>query len=160
MKKFLLTCFILCVSMFTVPAYSKELPQETKSLLLEKLQASTLVVYKNGEIKTFNGRGLEPVLIYLKGDTFKDSYVFDKIVGRAAAYLYVYGDADFVYAETMSKPAIKILKKNHIKYESPNIVKEIQNRTKTDLCPFEKLTKNVKDADEAYKLIYGKVYHL
>ena len=158
MKKIFMT--ILCISLFTIPVFSKELPPETKDLLLEKLQTSTLVVYENGEIKTFNERGLEPVLIYLKGDNFKNSYVFDRTVGRAAAYLYVYGDADFVYAETMSKPAIKILKKNHIKYESPNIVKEIQNRTKTDLCPFEKLTKNVKDADEAYKLIYGKVYHL
>ncbi len=161
MKRFFTTCFILCMSLFSLPALSNELSWETKELLLEKLQTSTLVVYnKDGEITTFNERGLEPVLIYLKNDNFKDSYVFDKTVGRAAAYLYVYGDAEFVYADTMSKPAIKILKKHHIKYESPNIVKEIQNRDKTDLCPFEKLTKKVKNANEAYKLIYNKVYKL
>lgn len=148
---------LVCVSM---SAYCSEhkLSKDTKAMLLEKLKTSTLVVYKNDEIKTYSEHNLQPVLMYLENDDFADAFVFDKVVGRAAAYLYVYGNADYVYADTISKPAIDILKKNHIKYEANNVVDEIQNKDKTGLCPFEELTKNATNASQAYGLIYKKFH--
>ena len=37
---------------------------------------------------------------------------------KPAALLYAYADADYVYAKTISKPAINILKKHDIIYEA------------------------------------------
>lgn len=157
-KLFVLT--FLCAVLVGLPAFcgEKKLSKETKTMLVEKLKTESLIVYKDNEVKTYNEHGLEPLLLYLDEDNFEDAYVFDKTVGRAAAYLYVYGEADYVYADTISKPAIKILKKNHIKYEAKNVVDEIQNKDKTGLCPFEKLTKDAISPAQAYGLIYKKVH--
>ncbi len=157
MKKFLLG--ILGGVMMSLPVFSQNgLPDDKKQELIGKLNDASLVVYKNDEIKTFTEHGLAPLLMYLEDCNFKDTYVFDRTVGRAAAFLYVYGDADYVYADTISKPAIEILKENKITYEAKNVVDEIQNKDKTDLCPFEKLTKNATSPAQAYGLIYKKLH--
>ena len=127
-------------------------------MIINKLNTSSLVVYKDGNTHEFAQSGIEPLLIYLDDSDFKGAQVFYRIVGRAAAYLYVYGNADYVYADTISKPAIEILKKNKIKYEANNIVEEIQNKDKTDMCPFEKLTQNAESPAQAYGLIYKKMH--
>lgn len=161
MKRFLK--FLLCILgiffiISPVLAAEHKFSKETKAMLINKLNNSSLVVYKNGDTQEFIERGLEPLLIYLDKDDFKGTKIFDRTVGRAAAYLYVYGNAEYVYADTISKPAIEILKKNNIKYEAKNVVDEIQNKDKTDLCPFEKLTKDVQSPAQAYGLIYKKMH--
>lgn len=158
LKKVLLGILGGIVMVLPVFSSQDDLPADKKQMLIEKLNASSLVVYKNDEVKTYTEHGLEPLLMYLDEDDFEDTYVFDKTVGRAAAYLYVYGEADYVYADTISKPAIKILKKNNIKYEAKNVVDEIQNKDKTDICPFEKLTKDAISPAQAYGFIYKKVH--
>ncbi len=162
MKKILKTLILLCSFIFCIfsPAFAKQtdLPDNIKEMLIKQLETATLVIYKDKGIKTYNEHNLDPLLIYLEDNNFEGTYIFDKVVGRAAAYLYVYGGADYVYANTISKPAIEILKKNHIKYEAKNIVKEIQNKTNSGLCPFEELTKNAVNATEAYGLIYKKMH--
>ncbi len=162
MKKLFKTLILLssCISYLFMPAFSKQtdLPANVKKMLVKQLETATLVIYKNKEIKAYNEHNLDPLLNYLDENTFKGTYVFDKVVGRAAAYLYIYGEADYVYADTISKPAIELLKKNHIKYEAKNVVKEIQNKTQTGLCPFEELIQNAANATEAYGLIYKKMH--
>lgn len=162
MKKFLkLAVLGIAAFMFMIlPAYSKteKLSKETKSMLIEKLNSSSLVVYKDGETAAFDGRGLVPLVNYLDKSDFKGAYVFDKVVGRAAAYLYVYGNADYVYADTISKPAKEILKEHKIKFDSAKTVDEIQNKSKTGLCPFEELTKNAENPAQAYGMIYKKLH--
>ena len=163
MKKFLKFAVLgmMAFLFMILPAYSKteKLSKETKTMLIEKLKTSTLVVYnKDGETETFEERGLLPPLNYLDKDNFKGKYIFDRTVGRAAAYLYVYGDAEYVYANKMSKPAKEILKKNHIKFEAKKTVDEIQNKSNTGLCPFEELTKNAENTTQAYGMIYKKMH--
>ena len=136
----------------------KQLSAKTKSMLIDKLKTESLVIYTGKQIKTYQQHGLVPLLMYLEANNFKDAYAFDKTVGRAAAYLYVYGGAQYVYADTISKPAIEIFKQNNVNYEAGHIVKEIQNRTKTGLCPFEELTKNAQSPAQAYGLIYKKLH--
>ena len=163
MKK-LFKCVIISIVNFVfviLPVFSSEnqLPEEKKTMLIEKLKTASLVIYKDGEITTYTEHNLVPVIKYLDtNDNFKGAFVFDKTVGRTAAYLYVYGNADYVYADTISKPAKKILKKNKIKFEYKKAVSEIKNKDNTDLCPFEKLTKNAINSSQAYGLIYKKTY--
>lgn len=136
----------------------KQLSAKTKSMLIDKLKTESLVIYTGKQIKTYPQHGLVPLLMYLENNNFKNAYAFDKTVGRAAAYLYVYGGAQYVYADTISKPAIEIFKQNNVNYEAGHIVKEIQNRTKTGLCPFEELAKNAQSPAQAYGLIYKKLH--
>ena len=142
----------------SVFADSEQLQKDTRDMLIKKLDTASLVVYKDNQIKTYTEPGLAPLINYLENDDFKGAYVFDRVIGRAAANLYVYGSAKYVYADTISKPAIDILKKNNIKYEAKNITDEIQNKSKTGLCPFEELTKDVSDPNQAYGLIYKKMH--
>lgn len=161
MKRFFKFLFGLIALFFVISpvlAGEHKLSKEAENMLIDKLNNSSLVVYKDGNVQEFQQPGVEPILIYLEDKDFKGTQVFDRVVGRAAAFLYVYGNADYVYANTISKPAIEIFKKNNIKYEAKNIVDEIQNKDKTDLCPFEKLTKNVENPAQAYGLIYKKVH--
>ena len=161
MKRFFKFLFGLIALFFVISpvlAGEHKLSKEAENMLIDKLNNSSLVVYKDGNVQEFQQPGVEPILIYLEDKDFKGTQVFDRVVGRAAAFLYVYGNADYVYANTISKPVIEIFKKNNIKYEAKNIVDEIQNKDKTDLCPFEKLTKNVENPAQAYGLIYKKVH--
>ena len=161
MKRFFKFLFGLIALFFVISpvlAGEHKLSKEAENMLIDKLNNSSLVVYKDGNVQEFQQPGVEPILIYLEDKDFKGTQVFDRVVGRAAAFLYVYGNADYVYANTISKPAIEIFKKNNIKYEAKNIVDEIQNKDKTDLCPFEKLTKNVENPAQAYGLIYKKMH--
>ncbi len=162
MYKFLKAALVGLLSFFFLmsPAFCKEnkLPNKTKSMLINKLKDVSLVIYKDNQVQTYSEHGIVPLLLYLDNNNFKGTYAFDKTVGRAAAYLYVYGDAQYVYADVMSKPAIEILKQHNVKYEAKKVVAEIQNKDKTGLCPFEELTKNATSPAQAYGLIYKKIH--
>ena len=162
MHKFLKAALVGLLGFFFIisPAFCKDnkLPNKTKSMLINKLKDSSLVIYKDNQVQTYTEHGLMPLLLYLDDNNFKGAYAFDKTVGRAAAYLYVYGDAQYVYADVMSKPAIEIFKQYNIKYDAKKVVTEIQNKDKTGLCPFEELTKNATGPAQAYGLIYKKIH--
>lgn len=118
MKKLVLLLFVLFVgAAFILPSVSKEggLSMEKKDELIKKLENSTLIIYKNGSEEAYTERGLIPLLNYIEKNDLKGAYAFDRTIGRAAAYLYAYSDCDYVYADTISKPAIEILKANNIK---------------------------------------------
>jgi len=129
-----------------------------KEEFVKQLMEYSLILSKDNKVTTSKEHDLKPLLNNLDNSNLENAYAFDKTVGRAAAWLYVYGNAKYVYADTISKPAIKILEKHNIKYEYKNLVSEIPNKNKTDICPFEKLIKNVKDETTAYGLIYAKTY--
>ncbi len=153
MKKLFKHLFLSCILCFGSYAYSA--PNQE---YVDMLKDNSLVVVKNNTVETSSEHNLKPLLNYLDKSDFKDAEAYDKTVGRAAALLYVYGDAEYVYADTISKPAIKILKKNKIKYDYKNLVNEIPNKSKNDICPFEKMLKNETNPTRAYGLIYAKTY--
>ena len=74
----------------------------------------------------------------------------DKIVGVAAAMLCVYAGVDSVFALTISEEGIRVLEDNNIAYLFEKKVSNILNRSKNDVCPFEKLAMASGSSDEAY----------
>jgi hypothetical protein len=74
----------------------------------------------------------------------------DKIVGVAAAMLCVYAGVASVFALTISEEGIRVLEDNNIAYLFEKKVSNILNRSKTDVCPFEKLAMASGSAEEAY----------
>jgi len=74
----------------------------------------------------------------------------DKIVGVAAALLCVYAGVASVFALTISEEGIRVLEDNNITYLFEKKVSNILNRSKNDVCPFEKLAMDSGSAEEAY----------
>jgi len=74
----------------------------------------------------------------------------DKIVGVAAAMLCVYAGMASIFALTISEEGIRVLEDNNIAYLFEKKVSNILNRSKNDVCPFEKLAMDSGSSDEAY----------
>jgi hypothetical protein len=76
--------------------------------------------------------------------------VADKIVGVAAAMLCVYTGVFSVFALTISEGGIRVLEENNIPCVFKKKVKNILNRKKNDVCPFEKVAITSGSLDEIY----------
>ncbi|MEM5869943.1 MAG: DUF1893 domain-containing protein [Candidatus Aenigmatarchaeota archaeon] len=116
----------------------------------------TLVIAKNGKtIFESNSNGIKDLVlaIDLLKEKMKKSSVADSKVGKAAALLFIYSGINSIFAQTISKPAISILKNFKIPFEYENVVENILNKEKNDLCPFERLVLNCDLPGEAYKKI-------
>ena len=74
----------------------------------------------------------------------------DKIVGVAAALLCVYAGVASVFALTVSERGIKVLEDNNVACMFEKKVSNILNRSKNDVCPFEKMAMASGSPDEAY----------
>ena len=97
------------------------------------------LVVANGDIRTFDGRGVSDLYRLLEEDSgfLYGAAVADKVVGKAAAAMMVLAKVKEVYADVVSQPALDLLESNRIRITYENIVPYIINRTGTDLCPLE-----------------------
>lgn len=94
-----------------------------------------------------NEIGVKPILSKLNEniDFYKDADIEDIVVGKAAACLYVLAKIKYVYAHTLSEPAKIYLENNNVSFKYDELVKEIRNRTNTDMCPLEKSVIHIED---------------
>ena len=81
----------------------------------------------------------------------ENTVLADKVIGKAAALLIIFGNIKVVYANVMSDCAKKILEENNVEVEYNRIVPYIMNRDGTDKCPMEKLIENIDDPTEAFQ---------
>lgn len=96
---------------------------------------------------TSNDIGVKPILSKINEDMnfYKNADIEDTIVGKAAACLYVLAKIKFVYAHTLSESAKIYLEKNNVSFKYDKLVKEIRNRSNTDMCPLEKSVIHIDD---------------
>ena len=96
---------------------------------------------------TSNDIGVKPILSKINEDMnfYKNADIEDTVVGKAAACLYVLAKIKFVYAHTLSEPAKIYLEKNNVSFKYDKLVKEIRNRSNTDMCPLEKSVIHIDD---------------
>lgn len=114
------------------------------------------IVVKDEEILyTANGIGIKPLLnIYLDNkQAMENSFIADKLIGKAAAMILICGKVKKVYGNKISKSAIDILTKNDIEYEYKELIEKVHNRDKTDLCPMEKTVLKIIDPEEGVNAI-------
>lgn len=130
---------------------------ETPDLRLAKCKLNesnlSLVIVKKGKIVFETGaHGIGGFLLAIErlGKKIVGSAVADRIVGRAAALLCAYSEVASVFAVTTSEDGIQILRENAVPYEYENVVSNILSYDRTDICPFEKLTADLKNPKEAY----------
>ena len=114
------------------------------------------ILYCSNEI------GVKPVLSKLNEniDFYKDADIEDTVVGKAAACLYVLAKIKYVYAHTLSEPAKIYLENNNVSFKYDELVKEIRNRTNTDMCPLEKSVMDIDDPILAKKALEKTIENL
>lgn len=113
----------------------------------------TLVIVKEGKtIFETKSQGINGFLQSIEklGKRLVASSVADKIVGAAAAMLCVHSKVSAVFAVTISKGGIRVLKKNNVFFEFENEVPNILNSDRKDICPFDRLVISSVDPEEAY----------
>lgn len=95
-------------------------------------------------------RGIKPIYdVYTRDNNLlKDSYVADRVIGKAAAIFLINGGIRGLYTDLISEVAIEEFSGTDIKVEYETKVPFILNREGNDLCPIENIAKNSKDVDE------------
>ena len=110
--------------------------------------------------------GIAPVVQFLRAfrRDLKDLTIYDRIVGRAVALLFIYLSEDStqkgrslnkVLGVTGSEKAKDVLKKYEIPFHFLKTVPYIANRQKTGPCPFEELSEG-KTPEEFWKIASEK----
>lgn len=124
---------------------------KAKEILIQ--ENYTCVALNNDEIYTSRDRGVKPLLDWYGTVDLKGASAADKVVGKAAAFLYVLLDIKEIYADVISEPAYKILLDYNINVFFDKKVKAIQNRDKTGFCPMETAVWNIDNPYNAYEAI-------
>ncbi|MDE6540204.1 MAG: DUF1893 domain-containing protein, partial [Ruminococcus sp.] len=98
-----------------------------KAVELLKNGNYTLVAVSDNEEITSIQRGVKPLLEIL--DSRKNLHEFsvaDKVIGKAAAFLYVLLDVREIYTDVISKSALDVLKNNEINIEYKTLAEAIK----------------------------------
>ena len=133
---------------------------EKAKMLLSKTDC-TCVLCNGDIILTDNRRGVRPLLDLLETNSDVAGFsVADKVVGKAAAYLYCLLNIKCLYAHVVSQPALDVLAKTDITVEYGQLVPAIQNRTKDGFCPMESAVLNIHSPEEALPAIYNALAQL
>ncbi len=131
---------------------------KAKQLLAENL---TCVLVKGDEVITSTKSGIAPVLgLIEEGVNLEGFSVADKIVGKAAAMLFVKAKIKSVFAQVLSEEGEKFLKSNGIDVEFDKKVQFIINRAGNGICPMEATVKDVDDFEEGFLALKNKVAEL
>lgn len=126
--------------------------EQAKEIL--KNSESTCVLFKDGVTHTSTKRGVAPLVDWLiNGIDIRGFSVADKIVGKAAALLFVLGGVKEVYTPVISKSAVDVLSRHGIYAEYDTVVQKIINRASTGTCPMELAVANINDPNDALKAI-------
>lgn len=123
--------------------------------VLKEEECSFVFVDASGLIKTDQGVGIKPIMKELRENKkyFKDGFIADKVIGKAAALMLVLSEVKSVHGIIMSKTAVEILANNKINYSYDNLVPFIENRTKTGACPLELCVEQIESPILAFDII-------
>ena len=120
--------------------------------------AYTCVLIKESEILTSSKRGVSPLLEWLdSGKRFEGFSAADKVVGKAAAYLYVLLGIKTLYAKVISRQALAVLSAHAVEVFYGETVDRIRNRNNTGFCPMELCVDDINTADDALTAIRNKL---
>lgn len=125
--------------------------ETAKTLLIQK--QLTLIIIKNGEtLYETKSHRISGFLNAIEqcGRNLKNAAAADTIVGKAVALLTVYSEINAVYAETLSKKGKEFLEENKITVEWKELIDNILDDKKQNICPFEKEAEDITNPKEAY----------
>lgn len=110
----------------------------------------TCVLCKGDAVFTDMRRGVRPLLERIDSPTGWQGYsAADKVVGKAAAFLYHLLGVESVYAQVISQPAAAVLVRFGIDVTYDTLVSAIANRDGTGYCPMETAVWDIDDPAQA-----------
>lgn len=112
----------------------------------------TCVFCRGDTVFTDTRRGIRPLLeLYRSGHDLRSFSAADKVVGKAAAFLYRLMGVKALYAGIVSTPAIGVLQGIALEYDKEAAA--IANHSRTGLCPMEAAVWDISDPCEAVTAI-------
>ncbi len=121
----------------------------------------TCVLNRQGQLLSLRERGVKPLLKLLdSGDDYRNACAADKVVGKAAAFLYCLLGIRALYARVISQPALDVLRHAGIAVDFETLVPAICNRTSTGLCPMESAVWDLADPAFAPKILHQTLENL
>lgn len=114
----------------------------------------TCVIIKGEKIIRSKEHGIRPLLRLLREspESLQGAFVADKIVGKAAAMLMIYGKISGVYAAVISRPAVSVFTEYAVPFRFDQKEDFIQNRDRSGMCPMESKTMSCSTPEEAYRI--------
>ena len=125
------------------------------NFLEQKLREENLtcVVQKEQACFASQERGIKPILLFLRQDPdcLRGASAADKVIGKAAALLFVYGGV-------ISTPALEVFQQYGVVCEYGTLVDRIQNRKGDGLCPMETRAMTLTLPEEAYEVFHTLIF--
>ena len=130
--------------------------EKAKQLLAEG--GYTCVICGGDTVYTSHERGVKPLLELLEqGAELKGFSAADRVVGKAAAFLYVLLGVSAVYAGVISEPAAGVFRRFGVQADWEEKVEAIFNRTNTGFCPMESAVWDIDEPEKAPDAIKKKL---
>ena len=121
----------------------------------------TVVVCRDDCQYTDTRRGVAPLLAWLdQGIDLTGYSAADKVVGKAAAFLYLRLGVAAVYARVMSQTAYDLLTAHGVSATCDTLVEAIRNRAGDGFCPMETVCLPLTDPMEAENAIRQRLAQL
>ncbi len=132
-----------------------------KAKMLLNINDHTCVLSDGQTILTDKRRGVRPLLDILESRrNVSDFSAADKVVGKAAAFLYCLLGVKYLYARVISQSALDVLVNAQVCVEYDQLVPAIRNRTNDGFCPMEQAVWNITDPASALLAIYDTLSKL
>lgn len=128
--------------------------------LLDK-ENYTCVICRGEDVLTDRRRGVKPLMELLESGKDLQGYsAADKVVGKAAAFLYCLLGVKALHAGILSEPALAVLENAGIPAEYGTLVPAIRNRAGDGFCPMETAVWDLDDpalAPDAIRIALQKL---
>jgi hypothetical protein len=126
--------------------------EQAKQILSEG--TFTCVLCCGEEIYTSEVAGISPMIDFIRGGIdLRGFSAADKIVGKAAAMLFISAGVKEVYGEVMSESAAGMLFAHGVTASYGTLTDRIVNREGTGLCPMETAVLGIDDPAKAFDAV-------
>lgn len=133
--------------------------EKAKAMLADS--SITLALVKANTVYSSTLRGVAPMVKFLSEKTPLDGFsAADKVVGKAAAMLFVLAGVKEVYAHIITQDAVDIFASHGVSVSYGEITDKILNRAKTDICPMEKSVRDIDNPEAAFSAIKNALEQL
>ena len=121
------------------------------------LDTNTCVLCRGDTVYASQKTGISPMLDWLsEGKDLRSFSAADKIVGKAAALLFVLAGIREVYGAVMSEAGLQVLQTHGIPCAYGTLTPHIINRRGTGICPMEETVQTIEDPEAALDALLKK----
>ena len=124
-------------------------------------EGNTCALVGEGKTLTSAKRGVAPLLAWLENkENCEGLFAADKVVGRAAAFLYLLLKVEGVHALVISESAEAVFLRFKMPYTFEEKVPAIRNRAGDGFCPMEQAVLEIDEPNDALLAIKKRLAEL